>query len=182
MVVKAAIPRHFSIVVFGLTQITFDLEVLWHMARHDYPFHTFWHTYLGASIVALVLTVVGKPASQWIKAIWNRVAAGCRDTDLTVPIPTTWTASFIGASLGAYSHIILDSLFHPDVQPLQPWSPANRLLGVINPHGLEVTCIVLGIVGLVWFFRQERQKRKANQASHATSEPAPGAGSEAHEG
>jgi hypothetical protein len=162
MAVKAAVPRHFSIVVFGLTQIALDLEVLWHLARLDYSFHTFWHTYLGATIIAAVLTVLGKPASQWIKAAWNHIAAKCRDADLTVSNPTTWGASFTGASVGAYSHVLLDSLFHPDIEPLQPWSASNRLRGAVNPHGLEVVCVVLGIVGLACFFERERRKRKAN--------------------
>jgi membrane-bound metal-dependent hydrolase YbcI (DUF457 family) len=162
MAVKAAMPRHFSIVVFGLTQIALDLEVLWYLAQWNPPLHRFWHTYLGATIIAAVLTVLGKPASQWIKAGWNRIAAKCRHADLTVSIPTTWVASFTGASVGTYSHILLDSLFHPDIEPLQPWSAANRLRGVVNPYGLEVVCVVLGIAGLVWFFERERRKRKAN--------------------
>jgi hypothetical protein len=160
MAVKAAMPRHFSIIVFGLTQIALDLEVLWHLARHDYPFHTFWHTYLGATIMAAVLTVLGKPASQWIKLVWNRLAAKCRDADLTVSIPTTWLASFTGAFIGACSHILLDSMFHLDMEPLQPWSSFNRLRGVVNPDTLEVVCVVLGFVGLVWFLERERRKRK----------------------
>jgi len=166
MAVKAVMPRHFSIVVFGLTQIAIDLEVLRHMVRHEHPFHAFWHTYLGASIVALVLTVVGKPTSQWIKAIWNRIAANCRDVDLTVAIPTTWTASFLGAFVGAFSHIVLDSLYHPDSEPLQPWSAANRLKGLVNPHSVNFVCIVLGLAGLLWFVGAERQRRKAKQAMH----------------
>jgi hypothetical protein len=161
--VKAVMPRYFSIVVFGLTQIALDLEVLWHMARHDYPFHTFWHTYLGATIIAAVLTVLGKPSSQWIKAMWNRIAAKCRDVDLTVSTPTTWVASFIGASVGAYSHILLDSLYHPDIEPLQPWSASNCVFGVLDPNGLEVVCVLIGIAGLVWFIERERRKRKANR-------------------
>ena len=165
MVVKAAMPRHFSIVVFGLTQIAIDLEALWHLARGEYPFHTFCHTYLGATIIAAVLTVIGKPVSQWVKATWNRIASKCRDADLTVSIPTTWVASFTGASIGAYSHILLDSLFHPDIKPFQPWSATNRLSSMVNPHGVEVVCVLIGIAGLVWFFERERRKRKANHTS-----------------
>jgi hypothetical protein len=47
MAVKAAMPRHFSIVVFGLTQIVIDVEVLWQLAIGGYPLHRFCHTYLG---------------------------------------------------------------------------------------------------------------------------------------
>jgi hypothetical protein len=181
MAVKAVIPRYFSIVVFGLTQITLDLEAAWHMSRHEYPFHTFWHTYFGASLVAVGLTVLGKPASQWVKTAWNCIAAKCHYAILTVSTPTTWTASFSGAMIGTYSHILLDSLFHPDMEPLQPWSPANRFHGVVEPHGIELLCIVLGVVGLVWFFGRESKIKNADKASHATSEPLAGADSSARE-
>jgi len=162
MAVKAVMPRHFSIVVFGLTQIALDLEVLLHLARHDYPLHTFWHTYLGATIIAALLTVLGKPTSQWIKAMWNRIAAKCRDADLMVPIPTTWLASLTGVLVGTYSHILLDSLFHSDIEPWQPWSASNPLRGMVNPYGVEVACVMLGVIGLGWFLYRERRKRKAN--------------------
>lgn len=103
MAVKAARPGHFSLVVFGLTQIAIDIEALWYLTQWNPPFHRFCHTYLGATILGAVLTVLGKPASQWIKARWNSIAAKCRDADLTVTVPTSWFASFTGASLGVYT-------------------------------------------------------------------------------
>ena len=109
-----------------------------------------------------MLTVLGKPASQWIKGTWNRIVAKCRDAHLSVSVSTTWIASFTGAFVGAYSHILLDSLFHPDIEPLQPWLAINPLCDIVNPHGLKVLCVVLGIVGLAWYFERERRKRKAN--------------------
>jgi hypothetical protein len=97
MAVKAALPRHFSIVVFGLTQIALDAEVLWQLARGAYPLHGPLHTYLGAIIVACALAVIGKPVSQWLKGLWNRIAANCRGADLTVERHTPWTASLSAA-------------------------------------------------------------------------------------
>ena len=161
MVVKAALQRHFSIVVFGLTQIAIDLEVLWHLARHEYPLHTFCHTYLGATIIAALLTVLGKPLSQLIKSAWNRVATNCHKTDLTVSVQTTWVASFTGASIGAYSHILLNSIYHGDICPLQPWSASNQLYQMVSPDSVDVTCVLLGIIGLAWFIARQRIRKKA---------------------
>lgn len=169
MAAKAVAQKHFSIVVFGLTQIAFDLEVLWYLVRWNPPLHRFWHTYLGATIIAVILTIVGKPVSQWIKGIWNRVATKCSDIDLSVTVQTTWIGALTGAVFGTYSHIFLDSLFHPDIEPLQPWSDSNRLYGVINPHMVEVGCILLGTAGLAWFIWRERKRRKANQYLHVIS-------------
>ena len=163
MVVKAGVLRFFSIVVFGLTQIALDIEVLCHLARDEYPLHTFWHTYLGATVVACIITIIGKPISQWIKSVWNRIATNYRDADLTVSEETTWFASCTGAVLGAYSHIILDSLYHPDIQPLKPWFVHNPLRGIVSPTLVESVCVLLGIISVAWFIWGERKRRKANR-------------------
>jgi LexA-binding, inner membrane-associated putative hydrolase len=169
--VKATVPQHFSIVVFGLTQVALDLEVLWKLTSGGYPLHGFCHTYLGAIVVACLLAALGKPASQGVKAVWNRIAGKCRDANLSVDVHTTWTASLSAAFIGALSHILLDSLFHSDIKPLQPWSGANRFRGQVNPHGVEFACIVLGVIGLAWLFGREMKNRKDNKASDATSSP-----------
>ena len=165
MLVKAALPKHFSIVVFGLTQIALDLEVLWYLARWNPPLHRFWHTYLGATVVAAVFALAGKPASQLIKSIWNHISKHCTDVDLSVPVRTSWLASATAATVGAYSHILLDSLFHPDIEPMQPWSTNNPLLCIIDPIMLQVGCVIVGIIGLAWFLNQEIKTRKANQTN-----------------
>jgi hypothetical protein len=168
MVVKAAAPRHFSIVVFGLTQIAIDLEVLRHLARHDHAVHAFWHTYLGATIIAAVMMIVGKPVSQWAKRLWNYAAARGLEWDWTVDGRTTWPASCAGAVLGAYSHVFLDSMCHLDDRPLGPWSSANPLRGLVTCRDLGVGCLVLGVAGLVWFLERERRKRRGGRTAESS--------------
>src|SRR5437899_4491261 len=77
MMVKAVAPRHFSICVFMLTQVVIDLEVLWHLIRWDPPLHRSWHTWAGATVIGVMCFLVGKPVSEWIKTIWNRLATKC---------------------------------------------------------------------------------------------------------
>jgi hypothetical protein len=174
MAAKAACPRHFSLVVFGLTQIAIDCEVLWHLAWREHPLHTFCHTYLGTTIVAVLLTAVGKPASQWIKAAWNRLARKCSLENWTVRTRTAWLASCTGAFFGAYCHVFLDSLSHSDIQPLQPWTAVNPFRGAVPPRNLPLTCVLLGIAGLVWFFARVRREGKASRASSNIHREAPG--------
>ena len=54
----------------------------------------------------------------------------------------------VGAALGAYSHVLLDSVMHSDIRPLAPYSIDNVLLGIISLSVLHWWCIALGIVGL----------------------------------
>lgn len=159
MAVKAVTPQHFSIIVFGLTQLAIDFEVLGYLMRGEYPLHRFWHTYPGATLVAVGLAMIGKPVSQWIKRTWNRIAPPCGHLDLTVTVPTTWTASFSGAFTGAYSHILLDSLYHADMMPLLPFSETNHLLGYVRPQTVEFWCIAAGIIGLTGFFARQARCR-----------------------
>jgi len=165
MTVKAIIPRHFSICVFAFTQVAIDLEVLWYLTRWDPPVHRFWHTYLGATVVAAVCFLLGKPVSQLVKTVWNRLAERCKDADLSVPVPTTWLASFTGSVFGAYSHILLDSIFHRDMAPMQPWNP---IFGIIGRMLLQVLCVLLGVAGLAVYLERARRKGKANKSAKAS--------------
>ncbi len=160
MLVKAAAPRRFSIVTFGLTQIACDLEVLWFLVRWDPPLHRFWHTLAGVSIIAAVMAVAGKPLSDRIKAAWNRVAVRCRDADITVPATTSRTAAISGALVGAYSHLLIDALYHRDLLPFSPLARANPLRGLAPPWTIDAACVALGVVGLAWYLAVEIRRRR----------------------
>ena len=145
---KAIAPTSFSFTVFALTQVVLDIEPLWYLIRWDLPVHRFWHTYLGATIVAIVCSVLGKPASQGLKTMWNRMLLRTGRAEFTVLVRTSWLASFTGAVSGAYSHIFLDSVYCSDFEPTQPWNAANPLFGVMNPYLLQGLCVLLLIIGV----------------------------------
>ena len=123
---------------------------------------------LGATVVAAVCFLLGKPVSQLVKTVWNRLAERCKDADLSVPVPTTWLASFTGSVFGAYSHILLDSIFHRDMAPMQPWNPRNPIFGIIGPMLLQVLCVLLGVAGLAVYLERARRKGKANKSAKAS--------------
>lgn len=52
------------------------------------------------------------------------------------------------AALGAYSHIVLDSIMHPDIVPLAPFSHANTLYGAIFLRALHLSCLGAALLGL----------------------------------
>lgn len=164
MLFKAALPRHFSITAFGLAQIFIDIEVLWFLSRGEYHhLHRFWHTYPGATIAAAGAAVLGKPVSQWLKRIWNSVAGGLPGADLTLEAVTGWKVSLIGAAAGAYSHIVLDSIYHGDMKPFWPWSESNPLYGIISPRNVDVMCAAMGMAGLLLFIERERRRKIRKQ-------------------
>ena len=63
---KAIGGRHFSLMVFGFSQVMIDLEPLIRMILGDSVLHGVTHTYLGATTVGLASVLIGKPFCQWL--------------------------------------------------------------------------------------------------------------------
>ena len=68
--VKAVAPRYFSFLVFGITQVAIDAEAAFYLIRDDWPYHRFLHTYLGATLVALLAVVVGRLLLERALRLW----------------------------------------------------------------------------------------------------------------
>ena len=65
--------------------------------------------------------------------------------------PFTWAASFAGAYLGTFSHILLDGLMHPDMHPWWPFGTSNGLLGAVDLVWLHLGCVVAAFVGALGY-------------------------------
>jgi hypothetical protein len=112
LALKAVAGRHLSLMVFGVSQVAMDLEVLVRIVRQDPVLHGFTHTYAGATLVGAVSAVVGKPLSQ---AILDRIRGGPEDRAylfLLGPPRLSWRAALVGAFAGTWSHVLLDSFMH----------------------------------------------------------------------
>jgi hypothetical protein len=118
--VKAAVPRYFSLTVFCFAQIVTDCETAYHILRKEYPVHRLMHTYAGATGVAVFCVLVGRPACQLALRLW----LAWRDAPFKRYFVTTARISLIAATMaafiGTYSHVLLDSIVHDDVEPFRP--------------------------------------------------------------
>ena len=103
----------------------------------------------------LIAIPLGKLISTRLRRDWNLLtgAVSCFDTKVTER--TTWLSAFLGASIGAYSHVLFDSFYHLDIEPFQPWSVANPCQGIIEPFQMDVAFNILFILGLLWFIARE---------------------------
>ena len=144
---EAAIPRYFSFTVFCFTQVVTDCETAYHMFRHEYPLHRWMHTYLGATGVAIFCIIVGRPICQALARSWRKTP----DMPFKELFPASGgislLAAAIGAFVGTYSHVFLDSIMHSDVRPFAPWSSENPCFGIIGTFALHGVCVLLGIAG-----------------------------------
>ena len=136
----AIAPRHVSFIAFCATNLLIDVESLYNLIHHRSPVHAFFHTYAGATLVALACVIAF--------AILIRASA-------MLPLPNllAWKQLghrqvAIGAALGAYSHVALDSLMHRDIAPLAPFTSDNGLLGLVSLGALHWACLLAGMLGL----------------------------------
>lgn len=156
LLVKAVIPRSFSLMVFGWTQIVMDLQPLVAMARHSGHVHGFSHTYLGAVMVTGLAAVSGK----YLCPVTLLLMSGEKKRR-----PLSWNVTLLSAAIGSFSHVALDSVMHSDLHPFAPFSQSNGLLGTLAPLTLYQFCIASGGLGaagyiLSYLLAHRRSKRK----------------------
>jgi hypothetical protein len=159
LAVKALCGRHFSLTVFGFSQVIIDIEPLVRITRGDAVLHGYTHTYVGATLIALVSIFLGRPICQRLLDYFIPDPNAPFLNWLRGPKTITWSAAIAGAVVGAYSHVFFDSIMHSDMLPFDPVSDANEVLHVISVESLHLLCIGSGIAGalillVVYFLRR----------------------------
>lgn len=146
LVAKGLLKNRFCIITFALSQVIIDLESLFYLLQNDWPVHRFFHTYVGATLAIIISIVLAKPLLKILKLI------------------ATWKAILIAAVFGGYSHIILDSIMHRDIQPLSPFFESNGLLGIMSVSALHNACVYSGVIGLVFIGWQYFKPKKIEES------------------
>ena len=162
LAVKAVAPKYFSFLIFGITQLVIDAEVVVHLLRDDWPYHRFLHTYPGATLVALLAVVIGRPLLERALRLWNRLVGADRESLLWMEPRVPLLAAISGALLGGYSHVLLDSFLYTDIRPIAPFSDSNATLNALSSVDVYLACLALGLLGgaaLVtkWLWRRSRR-------------------------
>jgi len=150
--IKAIIPRHFSWSIFTITNIFIDLEPITYFLFTGIPSHRFFHSISGATLIGLICALFFRKLCGNYIMKWNRNLH---------PIDRKWLEvrnykihlyeGITGGLIGAWSHLILDSLMHHDIKPLWPFMTNNSLLGLLSPDLILYFCSGLFITGIVIF-------------------------------
>ena len=82
------------------------------------------------------------------------VAAQALAARTRLPDPFAWQELkrrqiLMGSALGAYSHILLDSLMHADMTPWAPFATGNALLGLVSLEALHGFCAGCALLALL---------------------------------
>ena len=156
--IKSIFTKYFSWSIFALTNIIIDVEVIYYILTIGEASHKFFHTLIGATIVAILCAILGIPICEWFLKFWNNNLQNEKSLEklrwLQTDSKINIVSSCNGAFIGAYTHILLDGFMHFDVKPLEPFSSKN-FLGIISIDMLHLLCVGLFVIGLIiYFFRK----------------------------
>ena len=152
LAIKSLTGRHFSLMVFGFSQVAMDIEPLVRIIRGHAILHGFTHTYLGATLIGLLSAIAGRPVCQFLLRYWKPDPESPLLNWLPAATHISWPVAIAGAFVGTYSHVFFDSIMHADMQPLAPWVEANRLLHLISVDGLHLACVLSGLLGVLLMY------------------------------
>ena len=161
--IKSIAGDRFSLITFGVAQVAIDIEPGIGMLRGSEVLHGWTHTYLGATIIA-GLVILARPLCNRILTFWNAELRHHRIHRFLAKEPLGWSAAAIGAFVGTYSHVALDSIMHADIRPFAPFSSANAELGIISIPMLHLVCVIAGTAGLMlWIATRSRDRRASRR-------------------
>ena len=146
--IKSVCPKYFSWSTFALTNVLIDCEPLSYFFTTGALSHKFFHTIIGGSIIAIICATLGKPFCEFGLRIWNKNFKMENIEWLKTNSKISNISSWSGALIGAYSHLLFDSIMHRDVTPFSPFTNHNGLLRIISIENLHYICLGLFAIGI----------------------------------
>jgi membrane-bound metal-dependent hydrolase YbcI (DUF457 family) len=144
ILVKALLQSSFSLMVFGWAQIVMDIQPLVVMISGEGHLHGFPHTYIGAVLLAIFAALSGKYLSE--------IGLFVLGLNPEWQVRIAWWVCLLSALIGTFSHVLLDSIMHLDVEPFFPVTKENLFLGIISVQALHKLCLYSGLVGGALYF------------------------------
>ncbi|MCH7772021.1 MAG: DUF4184 family protein [Bacteroidetes bacterium] len=152
ILIKAILQGFFSLIIFGWAQILMDLQPLFVIITGQGNLHGFSHTYIGATLIALISAFTGKWIYEMVMVFIKSDFTEYQKKLFDVPKKLTTGVCIVSAFIGTYSHVLLDSIMHSDVEPFYPINLENNLHFILSIENLYKLCVYTGIVGSLIYF------------------------------
>lgn len=137
-----------------LGSVIVDIEPLTFLLLDLPVAHLFFHTFLGATLTALVLA----GSIMLLRRVFERLMTLIHFPQTGSPLTIT-----LGALSGAYAHILLDAFLYPEMQPFWPLL-GNPFLGLASSATVYFFCILCFIAAIpVYIFQIWRIKQQAKK-------------------
>jgi len=111
----------------------------------DGAIHGIFHTFIGATIIGLAITLVFRLFRVQISTLTQKL--GLPEQEYT------WRSIFAAAMVGTYSHIVLDAMIYDYLMPFHPYE-ANPFYGLLTSFDVYLFCTLTGIIGVLLFYKK----------------------------
>jgi len=131
--------RYLDFPAFLIANIVVDVEPFLVLAFGlQYPLHGFFHSLIGASLVALVLAVALPRTSSYYEPLLSKLRLSQR---------LSRGETFLASLLGVYSHVLMDSLLYSDIRPFFPLDANPFLRGQSIAGAVYSFCVASFVLG-----------------------------------
>ena len=119
--------------------VILDIEPLSVILFHlPFAAHGFFHSYVGATIVASALSIAIYPFRKYLNQLVSLFG---------LHQESSFRHIFPASIIGTYSHVILDSFLYPEMNPFYPLI-GNPFLGFFQSSFVYDMCVFLGLLGI----------------------------------
>ena len=165
---KAVAGRHFSIPIYGFTQVAIDSQVLLGFpVRRDLSYHKVMHTMAGATAAALLAIALARPVFRPAGRWWNRLVGARAGSIWYMEPDVPARVTVLSALVGAWGHVLLDAPTHSHMEPLAPLARGNPLDGAVSLPQTMAWCAGLTAVGGVALWMRSGLARRGGESRSA---------------
>jgi hypothetical protein len=146
---------HINMAAILLASVAIDIEPIYCLTTDSCTLHGVLHTYTGATLSTLFVI----PIIYFAKRPLQRLSdvLGVRQNYSIKSI-------VVGALVGAWSHVFLDSFLYSDLLPFWPISNENPFVGLLNSDTVYLITIIGFVVGGAVYFWKLKNILKAEKA------------------
>jgi len=152
LLIKSLLQGYFSLIIFAWAQILMDIQPLIVVLTGQGQLHGFSHTYIGATLIAIIAAYTGKWIYHWLVYFIENDFTDYQKKLFDVPVKLTAAICISSAFIGTFSHVLLDSIMHADIQPFYPLDIENQILLIVSIEILHKLCVYTGLIGIMIFF------------------------------
>lgn len=144
--------RHLNLPAFLIANVIVDIEPFFVLLFGlDYPLHGFFHSFLGGSLIALVLYLAMVRMYPYVKKAMDTFGVGQEMSRKKI---------MLSCFFGVYLHIILDSVLYTDIMPFFPFGVNPFLSLGIGGSLVYLFCVIGFVLGIVLFGIRVFKKEK----------------------
>lgn len=144
--------RYLDFLSFFIASIIIDIEPFYVLFFNiNYPLHGFFHTFIGGTFMALLLSLV----LYYLKNILDKIHKFLK----------LYQRNFINilfsCLVGIYLHVLLDSFLYYDIKPLFPFK-INPFYKMFSSHMIYLFCSFSFVLGGGFYLFKVLKIRKSN--------------------